>query len=55
MDLGIVCDALGKVQIYVEYMYATNVFEEKEFTTWESKTAADKTWANATKHFGADG
>ena len=33
-------------------MYATDVFEEKEFTIWEAKTAADKTWANATKHFG---
>ena len=52
VDLGIVCYASGKVQIYVEHMYATDVFEEKEFTIWEAKTAADKTWANATKHFG---
>ena len=29
VDLGIVCDASGKVQIYFEQMYATNVFEEK--------------------------
>ena len=52
MDLGIVCNASGKVQIYVEQIYATDVFEQKEFTIWESKIAADKTWANATKYFG---
>ena len=49
VDLGIVCNVLGELQIYVEQMYATNVFEDKEFTTRESKTAAKKTRANATK------
>ena len=33
-------------------MYATDVFEEKEFTTWEVKTEADKIWANTTNYFG---
>ena len=52
MDLGTVYDASGKVKIYVEHIYATDVFEEKEFTTRAAKTADDKTWANATKYFG---
>ena len=51
VDLGIVCDVSEKVQIYIKQMYPTDVFEEKELTTWEAKTAAEKTWANATKHF----
>ena len=52
VDLGIVCDASRKVQIYIEQMCATDVFEQKDFTTWKAKTEANKTWANATKYFG---
>ena len=51
VDLGILCNASGKVKIYVEHMYATDVLEEKEFTTWEAKTEADKKMANEIKQF----
>ena len=40
------------MQHYVEQMYVTYVFEEKEFTTWEAKAEAEKMWENATTHFG---
>ena len=40
-----------KIQIYVEQMYACEMFDDKEMTEWEDKVTADKTWAIAKTYF----
>ena len=40
-----------KVQIYVENMYASELFEENELQTWENKPTANKTWAGVKAYF----
>ena len=40
-----------KVQVYVESMYAIELFDDKDMQVWEDKTNANKTWANAKTYF----
>ena len=41
----------AKVQTYVENMYASERFDQKEMQAWEEKPSADKTWANVKAYF----
>jgi hypothetical protein len=40
-----------KIQHYVENMYASEMFDDKEMRAWENKPEANKTWDNAKLHF----
>ena len=51
-DMGVGATDEEKVQIYVQQMYACDVFTEKEMTDWEAKTDASKTWVAAKAYFG---
>jgi len=50
-DIGIPAPGLTKIQYYVENMYASEMFDEKEMNTWENKPSADKDWTNAKAYF----
>eukprot|EP00804_Cyclotella_cryptica_P012341 CCRYP_018201-RA/>CCRYP_018201-RA protein AED:0.66 eAED:0.37 QI:0/0/0/0.25/0/0/4/0/691 len=39
-----------KVQYYVEGMYSSDMFDDKEMQAWELKPSADKTWDSAKTH-----
>ena len=41
----------SKVQIYVENMYVSELFEENELQTWKNKPTANKTWAAVKAYF----
>ncbi len=41
----------GKLQTYVESMWDSDFFDDKEMNKWEDKATADKTWANAKLYF----
>ena len=51
MDLGVPINDSDKVQIYIENMYMSDMFDEREMTEWEEKAEADKTWATAKTYF----
>jgi len=51
-DIGIPAPDLNKVQYYVENMYASEMFDEKEMNAWENKPSAEKDWVNAKTYFG---
>ena len=50
-DIGVPAHDNQKIQIYVEQMYACEMFDDKEMTEWEDKVTADKTWAIAKAYF----
>ena len=50
-DIGVPAHDNQKIQIYVEQMYACEMFDDKEMTEWEDKVNADKTWAIAKRYF----
>ena len=50
-DIGVPAADATKIQYYVESMYASDMFDEKEMQAWEIKPSNDKTWDNAKNHF----
>jgi hypothetical protein len=50
-DIGVPAAEATKIQHYVESMYASEMFDDKEMQAWEIKPAADKTWDAAKAHF----
>ena len=40
-----------KIQHYVESMYVSKMFDDKEMQAWEIKLSTDKTWDAAKTHF----
>ena len=41
----------GKLQTYVEGMWESDLFDDKEMNKWEERATTDKTWANAKLYF----
>eukprot|EP00804_Cyclotella_cryptica_P030544 CCRYP_014827-RA/>CCRYP_014827-RA protein AED:0.57 eAED:0.57 QI:0/0/0/0.5/1/1/2/0/398 len=52
-DIGVPAAEATKIQHYVESMYASEMFDDKEMQAWEIKPSADKTWDAAKAHFAA--
>jgi hypothetical protein len=50
-DIGVPAPDATKVQYYVECMYSSDMFGDKEMQAWELKPSADKTWDSAKPHF----
>ena len=50
-DIGVPAAEATKIQHYVESMYASEMFDDKEMQAWEIKPSADKTWDAAKTHF----
>eukprot|EP00804_Cyclotella_cryptica_P000450 CCRYP_019933-RA/>CCRYP_019933-RA protein AED:0.03 eAED:0.04 QI:0/0/0/1/0.4/0.16/6/0/1642 len=50
-DIGTPAPDATKVQYYVEGMYSSDMFDDKEMQAWELKPSADKTWDSAKTHF----
>ena len=50
-DIGVPANDNQKTQIYVEQMYACEMFDDKEMTAWEDKLTDDKTWSIAKTYF----
>jgi hypothetical protein len=50
-DIGVPAPDATKVQYYVEGMYSSDMFDDKEMQAWELKPSADKTWDSAKTHF----
>jgi hypothetical protein len=50
-DIGVPAPDATKVQHYVENMYSSDMFDDKEMQAWELKPPADKTWDAAKLHF----
>ena len=50
-DIGVPAAEDTKIQHYVESMYASEMFDDKEMQAWEIKPSADKTWDAAKTHF----
>eukprot|EP00804_Cyclotella_cryptica_P021921 CCRYP_000872-RA/>CCRYP_000872-RA protein AED:0.59 eAED:0.39 QI:0/0/0/1/1/1/2/0/327 len=50
-DIGVPAAEATKIQHYVESMYASEMFDDKEIQAWEIKLSADKTWDAAKAHF----
>ena len=50
-DIGVPAAEATKIQHYVESMYASEMFDDKEMQAWEIKPSADKTWDAAKAHF----
>ena len=50
-DIGVPAPGLNKIQYYVENMYSSEMFDEKEMNAWENKPTADKDWANTKTYF----
>eukprot|EP00804_Cyclotella_cryptica_P004374 CCRYP_006791-RA/>CCRYP_006791-RA protein AED:0.57 eAED:0.53 QI:0/0/0/1/1/1/2/0/356 len=44
-DIGVPAAEATKIQHYVESMYASEMFDDKEMQAWEIKPSADKAWA----------
>ena len=53
LDLNVPINDSDKVQIYMENMYMSDMFEERKLTEWEEKAEADKSWADAKTYFGS--
>ena len=53
LELGVPINDSDKVQIYMENMYMSDMFEEREMTEWEETPEEDKTWATAKTYFGS--
>ena len=41
----------GKLQTYVESMWESDLFDDKEMNKWVERATTDKTWANAKLYF----
>ena len=50
-DIGVPAAEATKIQHYVESMYASEMFDDKEMQAWEIKPSSDKTWETAKTHF----
>ena len=50
-DIGVAAEDATKIQLFVESMYASKMFDDKEMQVWESKTEMEKTWGAAKTHF----
>jgi hypothetical protein len=50
-DIGVPAAEATKIQHYVESMYASEMFDDKEMQAWEIKPSADKTWDATKAHF----
>ena len=50
-DVKVEAGDATKVQIYVENMYASELFDETELQPWENKLPANKTWVNVKGYF----
>eukprot|EP00804_Cyclotella_cryptica_P025462 CCRYP_017206-RA/>CCRYP_017206-RA protein AED:0.39 eAED:0.39 QI:0/0/0/1/0/0/2/0/405 len=50
-DIGVPAAEATKIQHYVESMYASEMFDDKEMQAWEIKPSVDKTWDAAKTHF----
>ena len=50
-DVKVEAGDATKVQIYVENMYASELFDETELQAWENKLPTNKTWANVKGYF----
>ena len=50
-DIGVPAAEATKIQHYVESMYASEMFDDKEMQAWEVKPSAEKTWDAAKTHF----
>jgi hypothetical protein len=50
-DIGVLAADATKIQHYVESMYASEMFDDKEMQAWEIKPSANKTWDAAKTHF----
>eukprot|EP00804_Cyclotella_cryptica_P003839 CCRYP_020456-RA/>CCRYP_020456-RA protein AED:0.53 eAED:0.37 QI:0/-1/0/1/-1/1/1/0/425 len=50
-DIGVPAPDATKVQYYVEGMYSSDMFDDKEMQAWELKPSADKAWDSAKTHF----
>ena len=50
-DIGVPAAEATKIQHYVESMYASEMFDDKEMQAWEIKPSANKTWDAAKTHF----
>lgn len=48
-DIGVAASDSTKVQTYVESMYASEMFDDREMTTWEESAVQD--WTAATTYF----
>jgi len=48
---NIIITAADKLQHYMEQMYASEIFEQRNYDDWEDLDDEDKTWANATNTF----
>eukprot|EP00804_Cyclotella_cryptica_P027937 CCRYP_003832-RA/>CCRYP_003832-RA protein AED:0.83 eAED:0.77 QI:0/0/0/0.5/1/1/2/0/252 len=49
-DIGVPVVEATKIQHYVESMYASKMFNNKEMQAWEIKPSANKTWDAAKSH-----
>ena len=50
-DIGVPAADAMKIQYYVESMYTSDIFDDKEMQAWEIKPAEEKTWEAAKNHF----
>ena len=50
-DIGVPASDIAKTQTYLENMWASEMFDDKEMRAWENLPTADKTWANAKTYF----
>ena len=50
-DIGVPAANTTKIQHYMESMYASKMFDDKEMQAWEIKPSANKTWDAAKTHF----
>ena len=51
MDIGVPAADATKIQYYVESMYTSDMFDNKEMQAWEVKPIEGKTWDAAKEHF----
>eukprot|EP00804_Cyclotella_cryptica_P024848 CCRYP_020552-RA/>CCRYP_020552-RA protein AED:0.54 eAED:0.47 QI:0/-1/0/1/-1/1/1/0/197 len=50
-DIGVPAANATKIQYYVESMYTSDIFDDKEMQAWEVKPTKEKTWEAAKNHF----
>ncbi len=50
-DIRVPAPDATKVQHYIENMYLSDMFDDKEMQAWEIKPSADKTWEATKTHF----
>ena len=49
--IGAEATDVGKLQTYVESMWESDLFDDKEMNKWEEGTTANKTWTAAKEYF----